>query len=201
MSNPSIWTRPDPDPNWRLTEIETSPEIRIGITGHRKLTDIAAIRRALSEVLMDLRPAPDNDALIFFSALAEGADRLAAEAALESGNAVLHAVLPMASADYCEDFHSAESVAEYQSLLDRAAVVKKLEPHAERNASYEAAGRYVVDHCDVLIAVWDGQPARGRGGTAEIVAYARDQGRPMYWIHSRDPGKWTFQDGINFKGE
>jgi len=113
----------------------------------------------------------------------------------------LHVVLPMASGDYCEDFPSAESLAEYQSLLDRAAVVKELEPQTERNASYEAAGRYVVDHCDTLIAVWDGQPARGRGGTGEIVAYARDQGRPMYWIDSRDPGKWTLQAGTNFKGE
>ena len=40
-------------------------------------------------------------------------------------------------------------------------------------------GQYVVDHCDVLIAVWDGQPARGRGGTAEIVQYAQEQNRPI----------------------
>jgi len=40
-------------------------------------------------------------------------------------------------------------------------------------------GQYVVDHCDVLIAVWDGQPSRGRGGTAEIVQYALEQNRPI----------------------
>jgi hypothetical protein len=27
-----------------------------------------------------------------------------------------------------------------------------------------------------LLAVWDGQPARGYGGTADVVAHARDRG-------------------------
>ena len=48
-----------------------------------------------------------------------------------------------------------------------------------RKEGYAKAGQYVVDHCDVLIAVWDGMPSRGRGGTAEIVQYAREQRRPI----------------------
>ena len=40
----------------------------------------------------------------------------------------------------------------------------------------------MVDRCDVLIAVWDGEPARGPGGTAEIVAYALERGRPIVHI-------------------
>jgi hypothetical protein len=39
------------------------------------------------------------------------------------------------------------------------------EQKSRREAAYEAAGRYVVDHCDLLIAVWDRKPAQGRGGT------------------------------------
>ncbi len=30
-----------------------------------------------------------------------------------------------------------------------------------------------------LFAVWDGQPARGYGGTADVVTRARDRGRPV----------------------
>jgi hypothetical protein len=45
--------------------------------------------------------------------------------------------------------------------------------------AYAAVGRYVVDHCDVLIAVWDGKPSASRGGTAEIVRYALQQDRPV----------------------
>jgi hypothetical protein len=43
--------------------------------------------------------------------------------------------------------------------------------------AYRRVGHYVVDHCDLLIAIWDGQPARGRGGTADIVQYALDRHR------------------------
>src|SRR5262249_19847988 len=49
-------------------------------------------------------------------------------------------------------------------------------------------GMETVNHCDLLLAVWDGEPARGRGGTAEIVAYAREIQRPLIIIDSK-----TFQ--------
>jgi hypothetical protein len=42
----------------------------------------------------------------------------------------------------------------------------------------------VVDRCDALIAVWDGEKSRGRGGTAEIVGYAQEQGVPIAWVHT-----------------
>ena len=48
-----------------------------------------------------------------------------------------------------------------------------------RLAAYEQVGRYVVDHCDVLIAVWDGQQSHQRGGTAEVVRYALSENRPV----------------------
>ena len=33
----------------------------------------------------------------------------------------------------------------------------------------------------------DGQPPRGRGGTATVVAYAREQGVPVAWVSTTDP--------------
>jgi hypothetical protein len=94
--------------------------------------------------------------------------------------------------DYLEDFATEESKAELGKLLAlcrRAVPMRtrriqdersKPEDQAElRRDAYKQAGEYVVDHCDVLIAVWDGQPARGRGGTAEVVKYAREQNRPI----------------------
>jgi hypothetical protein len=53
-----------------------------------------------------------------------------------------------------------------------------------RDASYESAGKYVVNSSDVLIAVWNGEAAAGQGGTAEIVKYARSIGHPLIWINS-----------------
>ena len=43
-----------------------------------------------------------------------------------------------------------------------------------------------MDRCDALIAVWDGERARGQGGTEEIVAYAQEQGVPIAWVHTKD---------------
>ncbi len=42
-----------------------------------------------------------------------------------------------------------------------------------------------MDECDVLLAVWDGKPAAGRGGTAEIVAYALKRRVPVVAIPTR----------------
>jgi hypothetical protein len=37
----------------------------------------------------------------------------------------------------------------------------------------------VVPHAYELFAVWDGKPARAYGGTADVVAYAREHGTPV----------------------
>jgi len=41
------------------------------------------------------------------------------------------------------------------------------------------ASRFMVDNADRLIAVWDGEPARSYGGTADVVTYAREKGVPV----------------------
>ena len=45
-----------------------------------------------------------------------------------------------------------------------------------RESAYERAGHAVIEGCDILLALWDGQPSRGQGGTAEIVAEAERRG-------------------------
>ena len=42
-----------------------------------------------------------------------------------------------------------------------------------------AASKLMVDEADELYAVWDGKPARGYGGTADVVACARDKHLPV----------------------
>lgn len=37
----------------------------------------------------------------------------------------------------------------------------------------------MLDRADELTAVWDGQPARGYGGTADVVQAARDKDLPV----------------------
>ena len=55
-----------------------------------------------------------------------------------------------------------------------------------------ASGRYILDRCRFLIAVWDGQPGGGLGGTAHIVTEARQRGLPLAWVKA--------ERAPNFKG-
>lgn len=157
----------------------------VGITGHRVVDDPCAVARRVREALTltaDADDGPTTVRLTIFSALAEGADRLAARVALERPGAALTAVLPFEPADYMTDFASAESRAEFLELLALAATVETMGPTTTREEGYERAGRRIVDASDALLAVWDGGPSRGRGGTAEIVEYARNAGVPVLWI-------------------
>jgi hypothetical protein len=53
---------------------------------------------------------------------------------------------------------------------------------AQIEDAYCAAGEAVVERSDVLLAVWDGRPAKGIGGTGEVVAAAGRSGVPVSWV-------------------
>ncbi|MFF2008667.1 hypothetical protein ACFVWY_06270 [Streptomyces sp. NPDC058195] len=146
---------------------------RIGVTGHRTIPE-----EAHAHVLAGLRAALRGveGSLEALSSLAVGADQLFADLALARG-ADLTVVIP--SGDYESCFADAVELARYRALKDRAVREVRLDyPHSTDEAYY-AAGAYIADHCDRLLAVWDGQPARGLGGTGDIVTYARSLGRPV----------------------
>jgi len=44
----------------------------------------------------------------------------------------------------------------------------------------------VLDHSDLLVAVWDGQPVVGLGGTGQIVGHAVARRLPVLWVHTDD---------------
>ena len=160
--------------------------LRIGVTGHRRLTNPAAlvpgIRAAVQGVVERFLGPEAEPALLVISALAEGADRLVAAEVLARPDATMEAVLPLPPGDYLDDFTGDASKAEFTEMLGRATSVWVARPGGSRDEAYERAGRHVVDRADVLIALWDGEPPRGRGGTATVVSYARAQGVPVAWV-------------------
>ena len=97
-------------------------------------------------------------------------------------------MLPLEKYDYLSDFASSESKDEFLRLLAGADEVIERPTQAERDQAYDAAGTFICGQTDVLIAVWDGQDARGQGGTATLVAKARELGLPIAWVHA-DSGK------------
>ncbi|WP_030769397.1 MULTISPECIES: hypothetical protein [unclassified Streptomyces] len=146
---------------------------RIGVTGHRAIPDsvLGHVESALQAVL-----GGHEGPLEAFSSLAEGADQLFAAIALEHG-ADLTVVIP--SGDYEDAFEDPEALARYRGLKNRATQEVRMDFARSTDEAYYAAGTYIAESCDRLVAVWDGQPARGHGGTAEIVAYARALGKPV----------------------
>lgn len=163
----------------------------IGVTGHRierlGAARIDAVGAALAAVFAGLERAAHPiapAALRLVTGLAEGADAIAADAAHARGWA-LDVVLPFFRDDYAADFAAgAERDAFHRRLGDCARI---FELPGERDddghgAAYERAGRLVIAQADILVAVWDGAPPRGRGGTAQIVAEAVLRGVPVIHV-------------------
>jgi len=162
----------------------------IGVTGHRFLSKVERIAAGVDAALRRIEETYPGEPIAIVSPLAEGTDQLLVQRALAHLDAQLVVPLPLPPEDYLTDFVSPQARALFWHLLARADEVIHLPPAPTRSGAYAAVGHYVLDRCDVLVAVWDGQPARGQGGTADIVSVARSLGKPLAWIRaaSCEPG-------------
>jgi hypothetical protein len=175
----------------------------IGITGHRDIReeDRKSLEHKLKEVFLKLHKDYAATPLILVTALAEGADRLAAEVAL-SLHFKVHLVvpIPMPIELYEIDFDSLtvletpfatvavsrSSREEFHALLERAETRFELgladgntnEAIAElgpaRDRQYELVGKYIAQQSQILIALWDGVDSGRVGGTASVVSFQRE---------------------------
>ncbi|WP_433791353.1 hypothetical protein [Actinoplanes sp. CA-252034] len=156
--------------------LRTEVNVRFGVTGHRVLPP------GIAECAMDhwRRVLPTGAGLLGVSSLADGADQLFAAHVLAAGG-TLEAILPWA--DYGGSLTDG-SRARFEDLVRAAATVITVPGGEPSDQSFLAAGQALVDRCDHLFAVWDGLPARGLGGTADVVAYAHSRGCPVtvLWI-------------------
>jgi len=149
--------------------------MRVGITGHQRLEDpktwgwVASVMR---DELAKVAPP-----LVGVTSLAVGADQLFAQLVLQCGG-MIHAVIPFAD---IERSFSAEHLLAYRKLVNQATIEILHTPGTDEDA-YLAAGHRVVDLSDIVLAVWNGEPAKGKGGTADVVAYAIRQGIPLIHI-------------------
>ena len=153
----------------------------LGETGHQELTDTGGWRKLRSRLagVLDQMPAP----LVGVTSLAAGSDQLFARQVLGHGGD-LHVVVPFP--DYADRFGGADRN-RYRRLIKAAADIVVLPRSGSDEDCYMAAGEYIVDHCDCLIAIWDGRPAHGLGGTADVVAYALRRALPVTRI---DASPW-----------
>lgn len=230
MSDTATKSQHPPKPRLGLT---------VGIIGHRpdrlpddsgKMTVVEnAVANVLEKIYSALRIAHDKYAdradhrgvytvdrpvISLASALAEGADRIAAYAAVAHRDYVLDAPLPFLKEEYEKDFgpqkerrgravkeaeekeRSRRSIEGFRHLIDPEVVRSVLElPGTRKNAddpndaeaakAYEVAGLTILGQSDLLLTIWDGGVSRGRGGTPEMLNAAARLGVPIIHVDAK----------------
>ncbi len=197
--------------NAPMTELDRAAAIRppgppaipfvlsVGVTGHRAEVlaegDVDRLRERVRETLLLLADsgqallererdcfAPGPPTLRFVSPIADGADQIAAELAVELGWE-LQAILPFSREVYRASLANDAARERFDALAAHACCLLELpgDPDDSLDA-YIMTGRATVSHCDVLIAVWDGKPPRGRGGTGEVVQLALTRGTAIIHV-------------------
>jgi hypothetical protein len=177
-----------------MTERTLVPVI-LGITGKRDLKGAdAAVGAAFRRIfdLFDVRVP--NTPKIVLSALAEGADTVAAEEAVRRDGWQVIAPLPLSLDLYLQDFDpgpashlrdlvahpkvrsfALEPLRDYggnEPLAADQLVRRDGQRSADRTAHYEQVGLYIAERCAILLAVMPGDEQPGLiGGTARIVDY------------------------------
>ena len=166
----------------------------IGITGHRDILDADKdiLKNKIKDIFNELKKKYPNTPLLLLTPLAEGADRIAAMAAIEM-NIKYIVPLPLPCDEYINDFPGTKD--EFDDLLNNKNslghfVVSPMDeselkqcrtdPHA-RDKKYESVGIFVAKHCQILIALWDGVTYNNLiGGTSNIYNYKHNGILPEY---------------------
>ena len=151
----------------------------VGFTGHRSIADPNALAGHLAVALDDLLAT--NRSPLVISSIAAGADTLFVSEVARRGVPYL-LVLPFPADRFQHDFEPGEWLAR-APLLRNAAHVEEISGSASDEEAYMDAGTRIVSQADLLVAVWDGSPTSGLGGTADVVAFARALDKPLLWLN------------------
>ena len=138
------------------------------ITGHRDLTPPTTrlVEKAIRRFL-----APHAPEMVGVSCLAEGADQVFADVVLELGGLLEVIVVARQHHLTLPPPHRAS----YERLLSRAGTIRRLPFSFPSPEIYAYANRELLEGADLMVAVWDGRPENGIGGTAEAVREARNR--------------------------
>ncbi|MFM1896143.1 MAG: hypothetical protein RLZZ385_1217 [Pseudomonadota bacterium] len=163
----------------------------VAVTGHRDLVEqeIPLIRTRVKSLFEELKTRYPFNALTVMSPLAEGADMLVAEVAVEMSLPLI-VPLPKPRAAYLQDFRDDGSRQRFQELCQQASDVFELAgmpppPPAgvdydkwRQDYPYAHLGTYLSAHCHILLAIWDGMPSSHLGGTAQVIKFHHDDVMP-----------------------
>lgn len=170
------------------TTMATKPKYHIAFTGHRphKLGGYdptnpkrVAVRAAIHDALQRaINKYGETHEIVAITGGALGVDQDAASIAHKLG-------LPFIVAVPCQGQDSkwpAESKVRYATMLNLASEVVMVHDGPYNNTCMDKRNEWMVDHCDALVAVWDGTS----GGTANCVKYAKKMKKPIVFINPND---------------
>ena len=144
--------------------------MRIAVTGHRP----KRLKGQQKEVKKWLSEQLDKyECTEAISGMAQGADQIFAQAAVEK-NIPLICCYP-----YRKNFFHQEE----QKILNKAKNIKFISEVYTGNRAYWFRDKYMVDNCDLLLAVWDGIKA---GGTWLTINYAQKIGKPVIFYNFKE---------------
>ena len=168
-------------PNEIKSAIRLPSVLAIGFTGHRNILDQARSRESIRGFLREQKRK--TSAIVYgVSSAAAGGDLLFAESCLEL-DIPLRILLPLPREEFRKDFDEAAWLRAEQ-VIGKAASVDVTAVHEIRNEAYYECGVETVQQSQLMIALWDGEPSGGMGGTGEIKDFAEAMGKPVIWIHS-----------------
>jgi hypothetical protein len=158
--------------------LRTSTPLCVAVTGHRTLSaeHAPAVTERVNQALTDIQSLVPHTTIRIVSGLAEGADRVVAQAGLDLGMEV-EVVVAAPLGQYRSRF-TAASRDDFDAFLRLPGValteVSEDDDTAggsvgKEAAPYVAVGRYLASRANLLFALWDGSLTGLAGGTADVL--------------------------------
>ena len=153
------------------------------MAGHRDMVESEKLKEEIVRFFQEL--LKKYEAITLLSPLAEGADQYVAALFLEQGNhgSKIRLQVPLPFEERCyRDEMGDEAAASFLKLSRKADEVWAI-PETDSDP-YRNLGHYLVDHCDILLCLWDGTYNHKAGGTGDTVAYAQERNRKTVHLHT-----------------
>lgn len=159
--------------------------MKIAITGHRpnklgndySLTGplMQKIKTRIDEIVTGYRCLVIHEEVTLISGMALGIDTMFARMAIEN-KIPLIAAIPCTNQD--QFWGEKEKIEYYRLTRHHSTTTVRVSKLPFTNWCMQKRNEWMVDNCDVLIAVWDGS----QGGTSNCVRYAKKVGREVIFI-------------------
>ena len=149
--------------------------MRIALTGHRPKRlkgQEDKIRKWIDEQLEKYN-TPENGRVYAFSGMAQGADQIFAKSAINHGCFTI----------CCFPYRKKNFHPEVKAIMNKANSNRFISEKYTGNKVYWLRDKYLVDNCDVLLAVWDGKK---KGGTWITVKYAQEIGKSIIFYDFKE---------------